>query len=242
LNAITSASNFEYRNRHALIVLVYALAYACYNLDHLNALYAVMPSHLGVHQKDLIVRSLYIAATLIAAASALLLTGATAYRPNGPLSERNHLRVDGPFRYVRNPHYFGYFLLLIALGTFQSRLGLPIMLLVETVLLVRLVGHEEMLLDQRYRECFSRYRQAVPRIIPSLRPRIKTSGEVPLWLFAFRKNVFPWLCMITLLSFAVTLSDPVGYAFTAMAIAIGLLSRRSASFSLTRCGPKDEEL
>jgi protein-S-isoprenylcysteine O-methyltransferase Ste14 len=238
LNAITSASNFEYRNRHAIIVLVYALAYACYNLDHLNVLYAVMPSDLGAHQKDLIVRSLYIAATVIAAASALLLTATTAYRPNSPLSERSRLRVDGPFRYVRNPHYFGYFLLLIALGTFQSRLGLPIMLLVETIFLVRLVGHEEMLLDQKYRECFALYRHAVPRIIPSLRPRINPSGEVPLWLFAFRKNAFQWACVVTLLAFAVTLSDPVGYAFTAMAIAIGLLSR---FFSLMRYGPKEEE-
>lgn len=241
MNAITSASNFEYRNRYAIIALVYALAYGCYNLDHLNVLYAVMPSHLGIHQKNLIVRSLYIAATLIAAASALLLTAAMAYRPNSLLLESSRLRVDGPFRYVRNPHYLGYFLLLIALGTFQSRLGLPIMLLAEAVFLVRLVGHEEMLLDQKYRECFSRYRHAVPRIIPSLRPRIKTSDEVPLWLFAFRKNAFQWACVITLLAFAVTLSDPVGYAFTAMAIAIGLLLRLRDFFSLTRYGPKEEE-
>jgi protein-S-isoprenylcysteine O-methyltransferase Ste14 len=242
VNPITSASNFEYRNRHVIIVLVYALAYACYNLDHLNVLYAVMPSHLGMHQKGLIVRLLYIAATLIAAASAILLTGATAYRPSSVLSERSHLRVDGPFRYVRNPHYLGYFLLLTALGTFQSRLGLPMMLLVETVFLVRLVGHEEILLEQKYRERFSFYRQAVPRIIPSLRPRIKTNGDVPLWRFAFRKNAFQWACVITLLAFAVTLSDSVGYAFTSMAIAIGLISRVRGFFSLAHYEPKEEEL
>jgi protein-S-isoprenylcysteine O-methyltransferase Ste14 len=225
LNTITFASSFEYRHRHIIIILVYALAYACYNLDHLNALYAVMPSHLGVQQKDLIVRLLYSAATVTAAASAILLTAATAYRPNSAPSERSHLQIDGPFRYVRNPHYLGYFLLLTALGTFQSRLGLPVMLIVETVFLVRFMGHEEMLLERKYRESFVHYRQAVPRIIPSLQPRIKRSCEAPLWRLAFWKNTFQWACVVTLLAFAATLSDPVGYAFAAIAIAIGFLSR-----------------
>ncbi|WP_158749953.1 isoprenylcysteine carboxylmethyltransferase family protein [Acidobacterium sp. S8] len=238
MNTITIASNFEYRHRHIIIILGYALAYACYNLDHLNALYAVMPSHLGVQQKDLIVRLLYSAATVTAAASAILLTAATAYRPDGTSSKRNHLQIDGPFRYVRNPHYLGYFLLLTALGTFQSRLGLPVMLMVETVFLVRLMGHEEMLLERKYREFFVHYRQAVPRIIPSLRARIKASREVPLWRLAFWKNAFQWACVITLLAFAATLSDSVGYAFTAIAIAIGVVSRLTNLFPPTQYKPK----
>jgi hypothetical protein len=197
-----------------------------------------MPSHFGVQQKDLIVRLLYSAATLTAAASAILLTAATAYRPDSASSERSHLQIDGPFRYVRNPQYLGYFLLLTALGTFQSRLGLPVMLMAETVFLVRLMGHEETLLERKYRESFVNYRQAVPRIIPSLQPRIKTSCDVPLWRLAFWRNAFQWACVITLFAFAATLSDPVGYAFTAMAIAIGFLSRLINFFPPTQYKPK----
>ena len=195
-----------------------------------------MPSQLGVQRKDLIVRLLYSAATVTAAASAILLTAATACTDRtARLSKPNHLQIDGPFRYVRNPQYLGYFLLLAALGTFQSRLGLPVMLVVETVFLVRLMGHEEMLLERKYRRgFFVHYRQAVPRIIPSLRPRIKASSEVPLWRLAFWKNAFQWASVVTLLAFAATLTDSVGYAFTAIAIAIGVVSRLTNLFPRPR--------
>jgi hypothetical protein len=56
MGKIMIAYEFEYRHRHVIIVLVYALAYACYNLDHLNILYAVVPSYLDIRQKDLLVR------------------------------------------------------------------------------------------------------------------------------------------------------------------------------------------
>src|SRR6202035_4744338 len=56
------ASEFEYRHRFWMIVLVYVAAYAFYNLNHLNILYAVVPWNQGVLQKDMLVRLLYAAA------------------------------------------------------------------------------------------------------------------------------------------------------------------------------------
>jgi protein-S-isoprenylcysteine O-methyltransferase Ste14 len=122
-----------------MIVLVYVAAYAFYNLDHLNILYALVPWNQGVHQKDMLVRFLYAAATLVAAVGAALLTWSTAYRPPSLSQDRTAFSIGGPFRYVRNPQYLAYFLLILALGTFQSRLGFPVMLLVESILLLRLV-------------------------------------------------------------------------------------------------------
>jgi hypothetical protein len=49
------AAEFEYRHRFWMIVLVYGVAYAFYNLDHRNILYSIVPWNQGV-QKDLLVR------------------------------------------------------------------------------------------------------------------------------------------------------------------------------------------
>src|SRR5580704_2722131 len=114
------ASKFEYRHRFWMIVLVYVAAYAFYNLDHLNILYALVPWNQGVHQKDMLVRFLYAAATLVAAVGAALLTWSTAYRPPSLSQDRTAFSIGGPFRYVRNPQYLAYFLLILALGTFRA--------------------------------------------------------------------------------------------------------------------------
>ncbi len=177
------AAEFEYRHRFWMIVLVYGVAYAFYNLDHLNILYSIVPGNRGVVQKDMLVRLLYAAAAFLAAAGALLLTWASAYRPPGARTDRAAFSTAGPFRYVRNPQYLSYFLLILALGTFQSRLGFPVMLLSEALLLLRLIAREELLL------------------------------------------AFQWGFVATLLAFAFTLSDPVGYAFAGATLSFLVLQR-----------------
>jgi protein-S-isoprenylcysteine O-methyltransferase Ste14 len=224
------ASEFEYRHRFLIIVIVYALAYACYNLDHLNILYAVIPQNLSAPQKDLIVRLLYAAAALLAATGAALLTWATAYRGSSTSPDRTVFSTAGPFRYVRNPHYLSYFFLLVALATFQSRLGSPVMLLTEAILLLRLIGREELQLEQEYGERFRVYRQHVPRLLPSLRPQIEKGGESPRWGYALWSNTFQWGCVVTLLAFAYTLSDSIGYAFAAATIAFMLVQKLAHLF------------
>jgi len=74
------ASEFEYRHRLWMIVLVYIAAYGSYNLDRLNILYSIVPWNQGILQKDMLVRFLYAAAALLAAVGAILLTWSTAYR------------------------------------------------------------------------------------------------------------------------------------------------------------------
>ena len=57
-----------------MITLVYVLAYAFYNLDHLNIVYVIVLGNQGVVQKDMLVRFLYIAAALLAVCGAVLFT------------------------------------------------------------------------------------------------------------------------------------------------------------------------
>jgi protein-S-isoprenylcysteine O-methyltransferase Ste14 len=224
------ASEFEYRHRFWMIVLAYVAAYAFYNLDHLNILYAVVPRNQGVPQQDMIVRFLYAAAALLAAVSAILLTWSTAYRPPRAIKDRPAFSIAGPFRYVRNPQYLSYFLLILALGTFQSRLGFPVMLLAETILLLRLVAREELHLEQEYGERFRVYAQCVPRFLPLLRPRFEDDGQLPQWRQALWDQSFQWGFVATLLAFAYTLSDPIGYAFGFATIAIVVLQKLAQAF------------
>jgi protein-S-isoprenylcysteine O-methyltransferase Ste14 len=224
------ASEFEYRHRFWMIVLVYVVAYAFYNLNHLNILYAIVPWNHGVPQKDMLVRFLYAAAALLAAVGAILLTWSTAYRPPSTIKDHTAFSIAGPFRYVRNPQYLSYFLLILALGTFQSLLGFPVMLLAETILLLRLVAREELRLEQEYGERFRVYAQRVPRLVPSLRPRFEDDGQLPQWRQALWDQAFQWGFVATLLAFACTLSDPIGYAFGSATIAFLVLQKPAQAF------------
>jgi hypothetical protein len=118
-----------------------------------------------------------------------------------------------------------YFLLILALGTFQSRLGFPVMLLVETILLLRLVGSEELQLEREYGEGFLRYAERVPRLMPSFRPRFEDDGQSPRWREALWDQAFQWGFVATLMAFAFTLSDPIGYAFAYATLAFLALQR-----------------
>jgi protein-S-isoprenylcysteine O-methyltransferase Ste14 len=224
------ATEFEYRHRFWMIVLVYVVAYAFYNLDHLNILYSIVPWNRGTLQRDILVRFLYAGAALLAASGVFLLTWTTAHRPPSATTDRTAFSVGGPFRYVRNPHYVSYFLLVLALGTFQSRLGFPVMLLAETLLLLRLAAREELRLEQEYGERFRGYARRVPRFLPSLHPRFEDEGQLPRWRQALWDQAFQWGFVATLLAFAFTLSDPIGYAFAAATIAFLVLQRLAQAF------------
>lgn len=111
------ASEFEYRHRFAIVAFVFVFAYAFYNLDPLNIVYAIVPRDLGVLNQDILARFVYSVSALLAGIGAALLTWASASRLSSPGSD---LPMGGPYRYVRNPHFIGYFLLVVGLGSFQS--------------------------------------------------------------------------------------------------------------------------
>jgi protein-S-isoprenylcysteine O-methyltransferase Ste14 len=222
------ASKFEYRYRFWLIAFVFVVAYSFYNLDHVNVLYAVVAFGDDAHLKDLPVRMLCALSALLAGIGATMLTWVAAYRSvsaNKGESQKTDFCISGPFRYVRNPHYLGYFLLLAGLSSFQSRLGFPVMAIGETILLLRLVGREEMQLEQAFGERYRDYQRCVPRLLFSFSPRIAAGSQQPCWSQALGELASPWALVATLVAFACTLSDPVGYAFAGAALLIFVLQK-----------------
>jgi hypothetical protein len=92
-----------------------------------------------------------------------------------------HVLADGPFRYVRNPLYIGTFLTIASVTVLMPPSGAAVTLVLMVVFLCRLILGEEAFLAPRLGEPYAEYCKAVPRLIPSLRPRVSASARKPHW-------------------------------------------------------------
>ncbi|MFQ5515352.1 MAG: methyltransferase family protein [Myxococcota bacterium] len=115
----------------------------------------------------------------------LLVTLGEALRiwATGHLSKNEELTVTGPYRYLRHPLYLGT--LLIGSGFAVMGLG-PVTFWILAIFVVGFVAYylpykdriESARLESLYGEPFRRYRTAVPRIVPRLRPYTPLADEL----------------------------------------------------------------
>lgn len=89
--------------------------------------------------------------------------------------------ADGPFRRMRNPLYLGTLLHLLALAILMSPSGAVFAIVTVLIFQSLLVAGEERLLLTQRGEQYAAYMKRVPRWIPSLRPKIPSSGTRPRW-------------------------------------------------------------
>jgi protein-S-isoprenylcysteine O-methyltransferase Ste14 len=222
------ATDFEFRHRFWIIFLLFWAAFGTYFLDRENAGVAVarlivagakLDSPAGLRT----LHAVFLAAALLVGVAAWARSWASAYLRSELVHDPN-LRTegvvaDGPFRHLRNPLYLGNLLLAIGLGLLASRLGFAILVAGHAVFLRRLIGREEAELAASQGEAYRAYRAAVPRLWPSLRPRVAAGGREPRWLQGFAGEMFLWILFAGSLYFAVTLnSRAMGY-FTAAGVA-----------------------
>jgi protein-S-isoprenylcysteine O-methyltransferase Ste14 len=80
------------------------------------------------------------------------------------------LFVEGPFRYTRNPLYFGNMFMALGLALIAPPAGAAFIVVANAVLLNALIAHEEPLLRATFGEAYERYCASVPRFWPRLRP------------------------------------------------------------------------
>ena len=102
------------------------------------------------------------------------------------------LVADGPFRFVRNPLYFGNILMSIGMGLTASRTGFFVLIVGMTIVVMRLILREEAELRATQGESYRAYCAAVPRLIPSLAPRLPSAGGAPSWLDGFLGEMMMW--------------------------------------------------
>ncbi|HKE33276.1 MAG TPA: isoprenylcysteine carboxylmethyltransferase family protein [Candidatus Angelobacter sp.] len=205
------ATNWEFQNRALIFGLVFAISFPLYAFDPQNST-AVVGSWLGEKLRiegDLVIRVLFALAAVVMIAAAFIRTWASAYLHAGVVYASEvktaFLVADGPYRRVRNPLYFANILMAIAMGAMMSRSGFIVAVLVMTVFCCRLILREEAELQATQGERYQQYRELVPRLWPSLRARVASSGAQPRWKDGFMAEGWYWGFALSLVVFAITL-------------------------------------
>lgn len=99
---------------------------------------------------------------------------------------------DGPFRHVRNPLYIGTFCHTLALSLLMPRSGAVFTIVAIGLLQIRLILAEESYLTMRLGQRYQAYCALVPRLWPSLRPKVATQGRVARWGQSVLGEIYFW--------------------------------------------------
>jgi steroid 5-alpha reductase family enzyme len=145
--------------------------------------------------------------------------------------QTSRLVADGPYRYVRNPLYFGNILLAIGFGMMASRVGCPILIVGMLVFVCRLILREEAGIAASQGDAYRAYCAAVPRLLPTLRPRLPSASGVPNWTDGFLGEAFMWVMAASLVAFAFSLKQKIffwvlGGSFVVYAICLAIIKLR----------------
>lgn len=206
------ATDFEFKNRFWIIFAIFAAAYCTAFVDPVGAAEAL--------KRPALVLWL---ATGLAAIGAAFRTWGAAYlgvevvRDAAVHSEA--LVADGPYRYTRNPLYFGLLLVGVAYGFTASRIGWVVLVAGMWLFLKRLIGREERAMVSAQGESFAKFRAAVPQLFPALRPALPAKGTAPRWPAAFLGEILQWGLVAALAVFAATL-DRTLFQYAAIAAVV----------------------
>jgi len=227
------ATLFEFRHRWWVIFFIFCASFWSYFFDPVNSGQAIADT-LGKWSGRAATRNDY---RLIFAAGAFLVALASLWRTWGTSYLRaevmrdarvrtEKLVADGPYRHVRNPLYLGNILLAAGLGLMASRTGFAILVLGLTVFVLRLILREEAELREHQGEPYRRYCAAVPRLVPSLLPRVAAGGNVPQWGQGFRAELMYWMFAVAMGAFAWTLNIKIFWGGAATAMVAAFLEKR----------------
>jgi protein-S-isoprenylcysteine O-methyltransferase Ste14 len=205
------ATNWEFRNRATVFGMMLGFTFPLYAIDHQNSaawLANLLEPRLHVNG-DLLARLLFAGAALLLLLAALLRTWGSAYLRAGVVYasevKSDSLVADGPYRYVRNPLYFANVLMAVGFGAMMSRLGFCAILTIMLVFCYRLIFREEAELQASQGEPYKRYCDAVPRLWPSLWPRIPSSGRRANWRAGLKAESWFYGFAVSVAAYAITL-------------------------------------
>jgi protein-S-isoprenylcysteine O-methyltransferase Ste14 len=209
------ASKFEFEQRFWIIGGLFGLAFGLYTFDQTNFAVALLHWIAPTTDPDkgqglLWLRIIFGCGALLVFVAAALRTWATAYlRAEIVHDQSQHteaLLADGPYRYVRNPLYLANLSLAAGIGVLASRFGWGVLVLGIYFFVYRLILREESGLLETQGESYRNYLKAVPRLWPTLTPRVPAGGAKPRWGQAIVGEVIFWLQGAAVLCYAVTLN------------------------------------
>ena len=192
------ATRFEYRFRYALHALVFLLGFSFYLLPSAREstwlVLTPLLEHTGWFSFSTATVSLLVLAIIFASTGAFLRTWGTAFLGAGVVQSGSMhgdaIHADGPFCHSRNPLYLGTFLHALALALLMSPYGALFTIVVISIFQLRLILAEEPFLAARFGQPYLDYCKRVPRLLPSLAPRIAASGAHPRWLQAVLGEIY----------------------------------------------------
>jgi len=238
------ATDLEFRLRFFIIMAIFIVGFWCYALDPVS-MSVMLAGWFTNHRIDLAVASDRHAVQLVLAfgvaltlLAALIRTWAAAYLQSEVVHDwdlhAEGLVADGPFRHVRNPLYLGGLLFAVGFALAASRLGFVVAVGALTLFYLRLIAREEWLLSETQGESYRHFLKTVPRLIPSLTPRVPAGGLSPRWGQAFFGETFMWFFAIAGACFAATLNQRlflilIGAGVAASMIAKSVLQRHRPS-------------
>ena len=206
------ATNWEFTNRALVFGLIFAFTFPLYSLDRQNST-AALANWLGARLRmdaDLVARLLFASAAFLLVVAAFIRTWASSYLHARVVYaaevKTESLVADGPYRRVRNPLYFANVLMVLGMGAMMSRAGFFVAVVAMLVFCYRLILREEAELQASQGEQYERYRNAVPRLWPSLRPRIASTGRQARWTAGFKAESWYWGFAAAVMAFALTLN------------------------------------
>ena len=223
----------EFRHRWWVIFSIFTVAFLAYFIDPKNAggsLAEVLASWLGAKPTANFYRLVFAFGTLLVFLAACVRTWGTSYlnaevmRDSRVHTER--LLADGPYRFVRNPLYLGNILLAAGIGLMASRIGFFVLTLGMTVFVTRLILREEAELLRDQGEPYRRYCDAVPRLVPSIAPRVPSAGNTPDWGQGYRAEMLYWLMTLWIAAITVTLNTKVSWGLFALALVASWVRKR----------------
>ncbi len=199
------ATQFEFRFRLIIILLLYTVGFWApwtwvrggFALPTTTAWLAVSTTLAQWHwmrmdQATLLVTGL---AILFGFAGAVLRVWGTAYLGasivhSGPMLA-GQVMAAGPYRYVRNPLYWGSWFFGVSVAILMPPSGAAVFLVAVGLFYFRLILAEEAFLAGQIGEAYAEYRKQVPRLIPRLRARIREPDARPQWLTSLLADILP---------------------------------------------------
>jgi protein-S-isoprenylcysteine O-methyltransferase Ste14 len=101
------------------------------------------------------------------------------------------VEVAGPFRYVRNPLYLGNMFIALGIGLAGPPAVTILVVLFNLVFVYRLIAVEERFLARAHGASYREYQDAVPRLLPLLRPALpQAAGRTPAIVDGFVGELF----------------------------------------------------
>jgi protein-S-isoprenylcysteine O-methyltransferase Ste14 len=223
---VMRATDWEFKNRAMIFGFILGVPFSLYTVDHVNAVSVVGDWLAGPLKMtgDAATQALLGVAALLMVLAAAVRTWASAFLNAAVVYAAEvktaALVADGPYRYMRNPLYFGNVLIAVAMGALMSRLGFVVTLVAMLFFCYRLIFREEGDLLASQGESFRAYLAAVPRLLPSPWPRTASAGSRARWGDGFLAESWCWGFAAAVVIFAVTLNIKVFY----LVLGISLIS------------------